>query len=833
MPFHKNELCGMVYLCEGLDRLSFYSPVPLVSVQVDVKVVNFTAQVEVTQQFVNRERNPIECVYFFPVEEEAAVVDFTAELEGRKIKTQIKEKEAAREEYNQAVKNRQTAFLLEETKPDIFEIKVGHLSPGAGCKIKMTYLSELPVEEGKTKLTIPTTVAPRYIPMSDGSPEATKIASIEHDFNSPVQMAMNLEVLMQTEISSVKSPSHLLAEPTRKRFKDYFEAKVKFAGHTTNMDRDMIIYIDTEEPNQPKVVVEKNDEGSSVAMLSFVPEFKLKDHQVEAVFLVDCSGSMSGQSMKLAKEALQVFLHSLPVNSFFNIILFGSSFQSLFPQSRKYDDDSLKDAKDSSFGISANLGGTEIYQPLQHIFQKPLMAGLARQVFVLTDGQVSNSSACIELVRKNSSNNRVFTLGIGSSADRHLVKGMARAGMGTAAFTTQGEPITAKVINQLKNALQPCISDVSVKWGNTNPLEGGGEVAVEIVETKKTLFGYGKPKTKTETKFSIRSQVPSKIPAIYDGSRLIAYKLLDKTMDVNDEITVKAKTTEGDLEVSLPICKDSFIQGNCLHQLFARKMIQEVEEKHEQENVDESKKLITALGLKYNLASKYTSFVGVDEKHGNSGTFMVTRHVKNQMPQNTGSGFGFSGLRSSSHCVIDSAPRSKGFAAQTDCSSMGDSYDSDSDFDSHLECASALSPPGAAAPARSYGGMQESFELSNTRGRSNISSIKGHSSSSSVLRLTMCQAANGSFPAQADIANILGVQLEKVKDAGKAINSDENFSTTWMTLVVVAFLTEKCKEEKDVWELVVEKAERWLQNSGPGFNNFLLGKAKEFILQTT
>merc|ERR1711892_506146 len=87
----------------------------------------------------------------------------------------------------------------------------------------------------------------------------------------------------------------------------------------------------------------------------------------------------------------------------------------------------------------------------------------------------SRSSACIELVRKNSSNNRVFTLGIGSSADRHLVKGMARAGMGTASFTTQGEPITAKVINQLKNALQPCISEVSVKWGKGNHFEGASD----------------------------------------------------------------------------------------------------------------------------------------------------------------------------------------------------------------------------------------------------------------------------------------------------------------------------------------------------------------------
>ena len=131
---------------------------------------------------------------------------------------------------------------------------------------------------------------------------------------------------------------------------------------------------------------------------------------------------MGGQSIKLAKEALLVFIHSLPVSSYFNVILFGSSFQSLFPESKLYDDHTFEDARTSIHGIDANLGGTEILSPLQHIFNQPLKAGLARQVFVLTDGQVSNSSACIDLVKRNSFNNRVFTLGIGSSADRHLVK---------------------------------------------------------------------------------------------------------------------------------------------------------------------------------------------------------------------------------------------------------------------------------------------------------------------------------------------------------------------------------------------------------------------------
>ena len=67
-------------------------------------------------------------------------------------------------------------------------------------------------------------------------------------------------------------------------------------------------------------------------------------------------------------------------------------------------------------------------------------------MFVLTDGDVSNSEECAKLVRRHNNNNRVFTLGLGAAADRHLVKGLARAGRGTAAFTSNNENISAKVM---------------------------------------------------------------------------------------------------------------------------------------------------------------------------------------------------------------------------------------------------------------------------------------------------------------------------------------------------------------------------------------------------
>ena len=137
----------------------------------------------------------------------------------------------------------------------------------------------------------------------------------------------------------------------------------------------------------------------------------------------------------------------------------------------------------------------------------PAQRGLTRQLFVLTDGQVSNSNACISTVRAHNNNARVFSLGVGSAADRHLVKGLARAGQGTSAFASIGEPITGKVVTLLRHALQPCISSVTVDWGLG---DAANSVGPPQLETKKTLFGYGKPKASSQSQ-NARWQAPAKV----------------------------------------------------------------------------------------------------------------------------------------------------------------------------------------------------------------------------------------------------------------------------------------------------------------------------------
>ena len=99
--------CGLIYIIE--DR---QVPVPLKKVQLDVKVVDFIAQVSVIQEYVNQESNPIEVHYSYPVEESAAIVGFEAVIDGHEIVAEVKEKEKAKEDYDQAMRVSKIVFPI-------------------------------------------------------------------------------------------------------------------------------------------------------------------------------------------------------------------------------------------------------------------------------------------------------------------------------------------------------------------------------------------------------------------------------------------------------------------------------------------------------------------------------------------------------------------------------------------------------------------------------------------------------------------------------------------------------------------------------------------------
>ena len=141
--------------------------------------------------------------------------------------------------------------------------------------------------------------------------------------------------------------------------------------------------------------------SSPAIMLNYFPKFETVEATCEFIFLIDRSGSMMGSTFKNARETLILFLKSLPPGCTFNIMGFGSHFTSLFSTSVSYNEQHVYEAITHAQSIQANLGGTELLPPLQHVFKQPLLPGFLRQLFLLTDGAVSNTSQCIHEVKNN------------------------------------------------------------------------------------------------------------------------------------------------------------------------------------------------------------------------------------------------------------------------------------------------------------------------------------------------------------------------------------------------------------------------------------------------
>ena len=404
--------------------------VPLKSVKCCVAIEGFTADVTATLEYSNEEVNPIEAIFVFPLDEQAAVYGFQATIDGRTIVGEVQEKQEARDTYDDAVSSGHSAFLMEESdeSSDIFRISVGNLPPQKSATVELRLVTELEVQEGGAVVfVLPTVLNPRYSPASNPSPGVSgTIPRLPASVGSPYTFDFMLTVHSASEITAITSPSNSLS--VQLNAADKSRADVKLA-EAHQFDKDVVVHVMTKEPFKPHALVElgsanpnKAEKASAdsylekpVVMLNFLPHFEAPDESPSAgefVFIVDRSGSMGGERIRSAAETLLLFLKSLPNGCYFNVIGFGSSFTKLFKKSLPYDDQSLNAACDSCVGLRADLGGTEILSPLQWVFSQPSIRGHPRQVFLLTDGEVSNTDNVIAEVRRNAATTRLVQVGL-------------------------------------------------------------------------------------------------------------------------------------------------------------------------------------------------------------------------------------------------------------------------------------------------------------------------------------------------------------------------------------------------------------------------------------
>ncbi|XP_033642067.1 von Willebrand factor A domain-containing protein 5B1-like [Asterias rubens] len=375
--------------------------------------------------------------------------------------------------------------------------------------------------------------------------EEVSETSKEYDFE------FQLEVKAPALLAGVSSCTHSIrvdADPYADNASDVFVTLAE--PHL--MDRDLEVIVHPPKPHVPVVILEHGDMSpaeyenfvkveqeyfrtgectesdqrrdllnrmhkdimhNAVSMLNYCPDYESLTRQMlhyrydiqgEYIFMIDRSGSMSGEYIANARETLMMFLKSLPVCCHFNIVGFGSSFKPLFECSRAYTQSNIREASGYIKKMRADMGGTSLLAPLLWIYQQPVTRGWPRQLFVLTDGGVNNTGDILDLVRSHNRQTRVHTFGVGENVSKRLVKGMARAGRGRAEFIAIGDRMQTKVLNTLKFALQPCISDIRLEWC----LPFG----VEVLQT------------------------PSVHPPMFQGEPLVVYGLLCDTVRMHSTL---------------------------------------------------------------------------------------------------------------------------------------------------------------------------------------------------------------------------------------------------------------------------------------------------------
>ena len=395
----------MEELIEGLISVDKDTVLPLKNISVQVKVKGYLVGVSSTLSYSNDTSNPLEVAFRFPLEESFAVVGLEAIIDGRKIKAEVQEKQKARDMYDDAIASGLSAAYAEEKSGDIFSLSLGNLPSGSEAEISIKMVGELPIEgDGRVRFTLPSVLKPRYTPEGSSDPlAATQNTSVKQASIAGVfEFGMRIEG--SERVSEVSSPTHKLK--TEQTADSAVNVCIAEEGPLRG---DVTILIGYKDPHEPMAIVEAAIEGSKTkemkskaVMLNFFPKFTSIEAACELIFVVDRSGSMGGPYIKSASETLVLFLKSIPEGCYFNIVSFGSRYESFFASSQPYNQETMEKAITYAEKMQADFGGTELLAPLKFIFeQKPQSSGLPRQVFILTDGSVSNTNSVISEVRKN------------------------------------------------------------------------------------------------------------------------------------------------------------------------------------------------------------------------------------------------------------------------------------------------------------------------------------------------------------------------------------------------------------------------------------------------
>jgi Ca-activated chloride channel family protein len=560
----------------SVDRL------PLKDTRVEVAISGVIADVRVTQVYRNEGTRAINASYVFPASTRAAVYGMRMKIRDEIIYAKIKERDKAKEEFEAAKKEGKSASLLEQERPNVFSMSLANIMPQDDVEIEVRYTELLVPTDGVYEFVYPTVVGPRY--SSDKEAEAkdedkfVKTPYLHNGEGPTSALHISARVSAGLPIQEIDCPSHQITP----QFQNPSVADLTLdETDAFQGNRDFILHYRLSGSQIASGLLLLQGDKENFFLYMAQPPARVKTEEIpprEYVFVVDVSGSMDGFPLATAKQLLTDLIGKLRPTDYFNVVLFAgdSTVLSKTPlQANQENIDRAVELIDKQRGS----GGTELLAAMQNAMNLPRHPNASRSIVLVTDGYISAEQAVFDHIRQNLSDTNVFAFGIGSSVNRYLIEGVARAGMGEP-FIVTNESEAAAMATKFRSYIDsPVLTDIHIQTSG----------------------------------FDVYDVQPARFPDMFAQRPIILFGKWRGNIGGTFQLT--GKTGAGDFSTVLNVADTQPDESNrALRYLWARSRIAELSDVGDGEPSGDSVKAITDLGLEYNLLTQYTSFIAVREK---------------------------------------------------------------------------------------------------------------------------------------------------------------------------------------------------------------------------
>jgi Ca-activated chloride channel homolog len=580
----------------ALDRL------PLESTRVEVAVADVLAEVTVTQVYTNRGQRPINAQYVFPASTRAAVHGLRMTIRDQVIEAKIQEREQAKKTFEQAKSAGKSATLLEQQRPNVFTMNVANVMPGDRIEVTLRYTELLIPSEGNYEFTFPTVVGPRYSNQSAAEAPATDhfVASPYTKQGAPAASTLELVGTLASAIpiAELGCPSHVVTTS----FDNANLARFTLgAAEARGGNRDFVLRYRLAGSTIQSGLSLFERGAEKYFLLQVQPPERVSDAELpprEYVFIVDVSGSMSGFPLDTTKLLMKDLFSGLRPTDQFNLLLFSGGSRVLSPKSLPATRDNVALAV-RALDEETGGGGTELLPALERALSLSPAPGRSRSFVIVTDGYVDADRQALEFVRAHLGEANAFSFGIGSSVNRFLIEGLARAGFGEPFVVTN--PSEAKdTVRRLRDYVRsPVLTNVRVAYEGFDAYDVEPRAVPDVLAARPVVV-FGK----------------------YRGA-------------LQGTITLEGVGGKGPYRQRFDVARSKPRAENAaLPYLWARTRIAALSDFSFGQADQETRRKVVELGIAHNLLTQYTSFVAVAHTIRNPGA--PASDVKQPLPLPSG-----------------------------------------------------------------------------------------------------------------------------------------------------------------------------------------------------